>query len=75
MTTRSGFAPLVSASACSQRVPAKRLDAGEVDVVAAFAAEAGFQQFVAPFGVAERGAGAGDGGVEQRRRRVAKIGE
>ena len=45
----------------------QRLDAGEVDVVAAFAAKSGFEQFVAPFGVAKRRAGAGDGSIEQWR--------
>jgi len=43
---------------------AERFDAGEIDHLAAFAAEAGFEEFVAPVGLAEGGAGAGDGGVE-----------
>ena len=43
---------------------AERLDAGKVDHLAAFAADAGFEEFVAPVGLAEGGAGAGDGGVE-----------
>ena len=43
-------------------------------MVPAFAAQAGLQQFVAPFGVAERGAFARDGGIEQRRCGVAEIG-
>src|SRR5713226_2650776 len=42
---------------------AERLDAGGMDHLAAFAAEAGFEEFVAPVGLAEGGAGAGDGGV------------
>ena len=50
----------------------QRLDAGEVNMMAAFAAKAGFQQFVAPFGVAQRGAIARDGGIEQRRRSMRK---
>src|SRR6266851_9159869 len=42
---------------------AERFDAGEMDHLAAFAAEARFEEFVAPVGLAEGGAGAGDGGV------------
>ena len=33
----------------------ERLDTGEVDIVAAFAAKTGLQQFVAPFRVPQRG--------------------
>jgi len=38
-------------------------------VLATFAANAGFEKFVAPVGLAKGGAGAGDGGVEERRGR------
>ena len=41
----------------------QRFDTGEVNVLAAFAAKASFQQFVAPFGVAKSGARAGDGSI------------
>jgi hypothetical protein len=51
------------------------LDAGEVDVVAAFAAQAGLEEFVAPFGVAEGGAFARDRRVEEWSGGVAKVGD
>ena len=51
----------------------ERLNAGEVDMVAAFAAQAGLQQFVAPFGVPERGSRPRDGGIQQGRRCMAEI--
>ena len=44
----------------------ERLDAGEVNVVAAFASKAGLQQFVAPFGVPKSGARTGDGSISRR---------
>ena len=41
----------------------QRFDAREVNMMSAFAPKSGFEQFVAPFGMAESRAGAGDGGV------------
>lgn len=45
------------------------LGAGEINMMAALAAQAGLEQLVAPLGMAESGAGAGDGVVGGRRRR------
>src|SRR6266851_6867698 len=53
----------------------ERLDTREVNVVPAFAPEAGLEKFVAPFGVTKRWALTGNRRVEKGRRGVAKIGE
>ena len=49
------------------------LDAGEVDMVSAFASKTGLQQFVAPFRMTQRGSRSCDRGVQQGRRSMAEI--
>jgi len=50
-------------------------DAGEIDGLATFATDAGFEEFVAPIGLAKGGTGTGDGGVEERSGGVAEVGQ
>src|SRR2546430_16662214 len=53
----------------------QRLDAGEINVMPAFAAKSGLEQFVPPFFVPESWTGAGDGGIQQWSSSMTKVGK